>query len=569
MATGVALMSGGVAAMKNGVAIAAAAASTCCCGGGPSCICANAACLPAGFQIYAYHLVKNDPNVPFEYIFGPTPIDCCCHAETTVFSGRWHEITYDFNGCLLRIATITYSYSNGRMRQHQVFDIPSVACGPLDLHEERDFDDEYPSFCSAISHGGWLGAVGGGFGNGLGITGWERGNCQLYEGHQEQRAVPGRLTSVRDYRYQLSTDRGDCIAPVCKACCLSDGSCTVITVAACLAAGGIARPDNNCIPCLDASIPFLGRCCLPDGSCADLRQSVCLARLGHWDGAGTSCANGSPCPPPPRQACCLGPGLCAEYTQVECASFFGQWFPNNHCTDPGVCPPPPTGACCLPSGAGAICQIMTAAQCAVFGGAYKGNGTDCSLGDQACLGACCQPNPNSPTGFTCEDANGEVFCNSIGGRWLGYFPVVCGQDPDPRCVGGIGIHSPPRVPGTRGFFLDDHLRNLYQHAPGRQPDQACPRPHLPLVHLRRARRGVLAGNRGCLHRQRTAHREAYRLMRTDLSQGKAPGGRHGQVAGNPVVRVPSTVAMVLQVQRTDPGLRVHGVGQVVVDTDSA
>jgi spore coat protein A len=38
-------------------------------------------------------------------------------------------------------------------------------------------------------------------------------------------------------------------------------------------------------------------------------------------------------------------------------------------------PPPPTGACCLPSG---DCTVVTAAECAASGGAYQGDGADCS-----------------------------------------------------------------------------------------------------------------------------------------------------------------------------------------------
>lgn len=67
-----------------------------------------------------------------------------------------------------------------------------------------------------------------------------------------------------------------------------------------------------------------------------------------------------------------------------------------------------SGACCHPLPAG-NCTIETAANCAIAGGTYRGDGTTCD----ACLGACC-------VGGTDCTRETEASCNTASGVFAGY-----------------------------------------------------------------------------------------------------------------------------------------------------
>ncbi|MCB9858295.1 MAG: hypothetical protein H6818_21640 [Phycisphaerales bacterium] len=76
-----------------------------------------------------------------------------------------------------------------------------------------------------------------------------------------------------------------------------------------------------------------------------------------------------------------------------------------------------SGACCL----GGDCQSLTAGNCLLAGGIYKGDGTDCLT---SCFGACCFGDG------TCG-AQTEMFCTSAGGSYQGD-GVDCTPNPCPQ-----------------------------------------------------------------------------------------------------------------------------------------
>jgi hypothetical protein len=87
-------------------------------------------------------------------------------------------------------------------------------------------------------------------------------------------------------------------------------------------------------------------------------------------------------------------------------------------------PPPPYGACCV----GADCfwaEDMDEAACTDLGGAYQGDGTDCS--PNPCVGACCWPDG------TCSDGLEE---ECVGGEYQGDGTACAATDcpqPPPQC----------------------------------------------------------------------------------------------------------------------------------------
>ena len=154
--------------------------------------------------------------------------------------------------------------------------------------------------------------------------------------------------------------------PVC--CCIGS-ACTVTTQANCtgnwLGAGTVCSPN----PCPQPT----GACCFHDGSCQILTSAACAGQGGTYQGNGTSCSP-NPCPQP-TGACCFQSGDCVVTSSGDCASQQGQYQGNGTVCDPNPCPQPPkTGACCLASGE---CVILTQAECGSQQGSYQGDNVTC------------------------------------------------------------------------------------------------------------------------------------------------------------------------------------------------
>ncbi|HPF41683.1 MAG TPA: proprotein convertase P-domain-containing protein [Phycisphaerae bacterium] len=131
-----------------------------------------------------------------------------------------------------------------------------------------------------------------------------------------------------------------------------------------------------------------------EGDCQVLTASDCSLAFGgggFWQGAFTDCS-----PSPCRGACCLGDGTCTEMTENLCALGGGQFFGNG--TECATTACPGTGRCCF--NLGTECTIVTEAACiGTFGGQFT-LGINCQV-------AC----PIPPTNDECSSAI-EILCGT-------------------------------------------------------------------------------------------------------------------------------------------------------------
>ncbi len=219
-----------------------------------------------------------------------------------------------------------------------------------------------------------------------------------------------------------------------------------------------------------------GACCLPDGSCAEMSNTVCESLQGVFQGVGTTCATTN-CVVP-TGACCVA-GVCTDGLDKQFCEVLaeGTWLGPNTVCDAQSCILP-TRACCLPapdkscietdqadceaqggtyytwasdcdqlSGGGVDCdpvgaccidemcwpQQLTEGDCVMFGGAWKGAGTNCAVVPDLCIptGACC-----NPATLGCLAPTFEDDCLSLTGFfWLGA-DTDCANDgpPDSACA---------------------------------------------------------------------------------------------------------------------------------------
>ncbi|MEM7229751.1 MAG: hypothetical protein AAF432_13150 [Planctomycetota bacterium] len=94
------------------------------------------------------------------------------------------------------------------------------------------------------------------------------------------------------------------------ACCLPDGSCTLVIETSCNGAGGFYQGDGS--RCDPNPCPQIGACCAPDGSCTLVDGlKNCESNGGVFNGAGTSCADGSASCLQPE---CPGQGSCFSFS---------------------------------------------------------------------------------------------------------------------------------------------------------------------------------------------------------------------------------------------------------------
>jgi hypothetical protein len=71
------------------------------------------------------------------------------------------------------------------------------------------------------------------------------------------------------------------------ACCRADGTCAVMTLAACLAESGTFGGANSA--CGSITCAPAGACCLNNGTCIQRTLAACNAAAGVWAGAGVAC----------------------------------------------------------------------------------------------------------------------------------------------------------------------------------------------------------------------------------------------------------------------------------------
>jgi hypothetical protein len=169
-----------------------------------------------------------------------------------------------------------------------------------------------------------------------------------------------------------------------QACCFEDGSCQMLSVAACLnhPDGGSPQGANSaCIILPDCPIlfcPTTEACCFGDGHCSQLDAKVCGAAGGLAQGEGSVCDGKSMgpnglvvhCPQP--QACCFADGSCEDLAPRFCIEEGGlpqgEW---TDCTDAGtLC----RQACCHELG---TCTDLLPYHCWLVGSVPQGLGTAC------------------------------------------------------------------------------------------------------------------------------------------------------------------------------------------------
>ncbi len=78
-----------------------------------------------------------------------------------------------------------------------------------------------------------------------------------------------------------------------------------------------------------------GACCLGNGSCSVVTQTNCTAQGGTYQGDGTSCTP-NPCPQP-TGACCLAGDVCQVLTQTQCTSQGGVYQGDGASCTPNPC----------------------------------------------------------------------------------------------------------------------------------------------------------------------------------------------------------------------------------------
>ena len=165
-----------------------------------------------------------------------------------------------------------------------------------------------------------------------------------------------------------------CGAAATGACCAADGTCSVLTQVACLAASGVYRGDGTTCPPSPAC-PLPGTCCHLDGTCSFVFQAACS---GTWTVGGVCDPN--PCPQP--GSCCQHSGACTVTFLADCTQAGAVWTSHGVC-DPNTCALP-TGACCTLG----VCTVTE--QLACLGETWTLDGT--CFPDNPCTqptGSCC------------------------------------------------------------------------------------------------------------------------------------------------------------------------------------
>ncbi len=213
-----------------------------------------------------------------------------------------------------------------------------------------------------------------------------------------------------------------------------------------------------------------GACCLSDGSCVDVAVAAdCVSLAGLYAGAGTSCAQGDcpvVCGRPATGDCCVANGTpsCDDFTccEVVCDAFpdccdveWDQFCADLANTGCGVCAPPPcgdpaAGGCCVANG-NERCDDLTC--CAIVCAADP---LCCDVEwSQACadqanaICAVCLPPCGDPTLGSCCLPHGTPSCDD-----LQCCELICSVDPfccevqwDGECASAAGSICPPCQPG--------------------------------------------------------------------------------------------------------------------------
>lgn len=224
-----------------------------------------------------------------------------------------------------------------------------------------------------------------------------------------------------DWNIRLTYTGLGCAPPAAGACCLPNGSCSVMFQTDCTAQSGTFQGENttcvgvNCVP--TGNVP----CCFQStGGCLNLSYGNCQLAGGIPGPVGQTCA-GFTCFA--TGACCKPDGTCAVMSQVDCLAAGGAYQGNNVTCGVVNCPQP-QGASCFPNG---FCLMLTEAEAELSGAEWHGFGSTCADTNgngtaDACEGPAC-----GPADFNCD---GHVDGDDLGtllGFW-GNCPAPCAGD---------------------------------------------------------------------------------------------------------------------------------------------
>ncbi len=191
-----------------------------------------------------------------------------------------------------------------------------------------------------------------------------------------------------------------CFEPVPGACCLSSAeACVPVKATECVDAGSRfhgERTECTEVPC------FFGACCSPcDNDCEN-----------HYTPEACTAANGT------------------HHRGATCPTVAGG--PAEFC-------PESLGACCN----GAVCEVKCPTECTTGGGAYQGDGTDCT--PNVCVGACCIGGDEDRCGVYTQNTCTQFFHGGFQGYGtecaLLQGPVVPMHETDPHECGGACCFS--------------------------------------------------------------------------------------------------------------------------------
>ncbi|MHC5110638.1 MAG: hypothetical protein ACYTHJ_12270 [Planctomycetota bacterium] len=235
-----------------------------------------------------------------------------------------------------------------------------------------------------------------------------------------------------------------------EACCLDDGTCVLLSPAACTANGG--TPGGPGSVCLGVEA-----CCGPNGSCAELDALCCELQGGSPQGPGTTCA-------PNEESCCTpnatGGFDCQNADPLCCQQLGGiPGGPGTFCL--GI-----EGACCFDAdgdGNPESCAVMDEACCESIGGTFNGPGTVC-LGDNnqngvddACEPFCplpqlpivpiCQLNPSGCDGGAADE---RCLPRLLFGQGDTVFPELCECFTQDEACGPVTV---TQIPGGNELEL--------------------------------------------------------------------------------------------------------------------
>lgn len=425
MPAGIALMVNGVAAMRNGVALAADVSSACCCGppppgdcipqNPPDCGCAPGCQTQANVRFgghYSRDPVTGRPLLNQDY---SVPVNCCCggvpvfatfsavgdvyHAGCNVnhieYSGsgnvqiqltRYRAARDPNNHCILFTESTTHPF------------LTSQTCAPG--------NPPFPVQLAEESGNGYF-ANGIPWDTTIGISGRVTRDCHTWQEEIQidflttPELAPLRIVTRTTYRLYPNCQGTN---PACGVCCCNGFCYSDVNAATCAAMGGSFHPGASCLTvrCAGSGTPGTGACCFLSGFCVNGQTfAQCTASGGNWLGDGSVC--GPNCPEQ-RGACCQN-GVCTpDQTLAECTAAGGTWFVGP--CNPGLCD---IGACCHEC----LCTVTSSTLCDGMMGRFLGQGTTCP--DERCTitGVCCQPQGlRVPCAFiSCEE------CAAMGWTW--------------------------------------------------------------------------------------------------------------------------------------------------------